>query len=269
MVASYPSALRWRVIYLVRDGWTTKEISETLHVSKTFVKKIKDLYRRTSSTNYPERHGRPRNLDARDLLLIKSIIERRPEMYESEIKEWIRQVTGKIIHESTIHRYLRKIGYTRRKASLLYYIFQLNVIARQRDEKRRANYRRIIAEFDSHQLMFIDESARDERTYQRRYANDLRGTGRISVKGNFTRGKRYSVLNAINNQGVQASHTIAGAFNREQFEFAMQHFIIPRVGSVPQKEPCSVVVMDNCNIHFSQVVFNAIRNKGGIAIFLP
>ena len=89
------------------------------------------------------------------------------------------------------------------------------------------------------------------------------------MKGNFTRGTRYSVLSAISTQGVEASHTIVGAYNREQFEFAMEHFIVPCVGSVAQKEPCSVVIMDNCNIHYSEAVFTAVRNRGGIVIFLP
>ena len=53
------------------------------------------------------------------------------------------------------------------------------------------------------------------------YSRDLCGTGRISVKGNFTRGTRYSVLGAISTQGIKASHVVTGAYNREQFEFVM------------------------------------------------
>lgn len=50
-----------------------------------------------------------------------------------------------------------------------FYLFQLSVIARERDERRRAHYRRIIGAFDRRQLLFIDESARDERTFQVSY----------------------------------------------------------------------------------------------------
>jgi len=107
------------------------------------------------------------------------------------------------------------------------------------------------------------------KSLQRRYARDLIGTGRISVKGNFTRGSRYSVLSALSTWGVEDSQVITGAYNRQQFEFAMINFIIPHIGSVARGERCSVVIMDNCNIHYSNQVVNAIRNKGGIVIFLP
>lgn len=89
------------------------------------------------------------------------------------------------------------------------------------------------------------------------------------MKGNFTRGTRYSVLSAISTWGVIVSHVITGAFNREQFEFSMLNFVLPHIGSVARGDPCSVVVMDNCNIHYSDVVIEAIRLRGAIVIFLP
>jgi len=96
----------------------------------------------------------------------------------------------------------------------------------------------------------------------------LKGS-RISTTGNFTRGTRYSVLSAISVEGIKASHTIIGAYNKEPFEFATTHFILPYVGSVARKEACSVVVMDNCSIHNSNNVIEAVRRKGGIVMFLP
>lgn len=89
------------------------------------------------------------------------------------------------------------------------------------------------------------------------------------MKGNFTHGKRYSVLCAISNLGVKAAHSILGSYDMEQFEFAMEHFVIPHVGSVAENEPCSVVVMDNCSIHNSNKIIEAIRQKGGVVVFLP
>ncbi|KXJ11467.1 hypothetical protein AC249_AIPGENE112 [Exaiptasia diaphana] len=145
---------------------------------------------------------------------------------------------------------------------------QLNVIAKQRDDARRAEYCRRVSAFNRKQLLFIDESAKDDRTFQRRYARELVGTGRISIKGNFTRGSRFSVLGAINTSGVIASNVIHGAYNREQYEFAFMQFILPHVGNLANQEENSVVIMDNCNIHYSDVVTNAVRNKGGIIMFL-
>lgn len=49
----------------------------------------------------------------------------------------------------------------------------------------------------------------------------------------------------------------------------MEHFVLPHIGSVVRGEPCLVVVMDNCNIHYSADIVEAIRDRGGIVIFLP
>ena len=61
---------------------------------------------------------------------------------------------------------------------------------------------------------------------------------------------------------------IVGSYNRLQFEFAMEQFILPYVGSYAQNENCSVVVLDNCNSHRSSSL-NLIRQKGGLCVFLP
>lgn len=89
------------------------------------------------------------------------------------------------------------------------------------------------------------------------------------MKGNFTRGTRYSVLSAISVEGIKASHAIVGAYNQEHFEFAMNQFILSFVGSAAGRECCSVVVLDNCAIHNSNEFIEAVRRKGGIVIFLP
>lgn len=91
----------------------------------------------------------------------------------------------------------------------------------------------------------------------------------MSRKGNVTRGTRYSILAATAVDGVKAAHAIVGAYNKQQFEHAMEHFVLPHVGSFANKEKCSVIVMDNCHIHLSRGVFDLIRQKGGITVFLP
>ena len=67
---------------------------------------------------------------------------------------------------------------------------------------------------------------------------------------------------------MKAAHAIEGAYNKQQFEYAMEHFVLPHVGSYADKERCSVIVMDNCHIHCSQWVFELVRRKGGMTVFL-
>jgi hypothetical protein len=92
---------------------------------------------------------------------------------------------------------------------------------------------------------------------------------RLATKGNYTRGKRYSIIAGISATGVKVAHAISGAYDRAQFEFVFSQFIAPHIGSFARQEQCSIVVLDNCTIHFSQQVYEAIRERGGIIIFLP
>ena len=63
--------------------------------------------------------------------------------------------------------------------------------------------------------------------------------------------------------------TVVGAYDRQMFEFAMDYYVIPLVGSFAREEKCSILVMDNCNIRLSERMFNHAREKGGIVMFLP
>ena len=43
---------------------------------------------------------------------------------------------------------------------------QLHVVAKQRNEQMRASFRRQVSGFQKHQLLFVDESSKDDRTFQ-------------------------------------------------------------------------------------------------------
>ena len=103
---------------------------------------------------------------------------------------------------------------------------------------------------------------------QRRFGLSLKGC-RLYSRGNFTRGQRYSVLAALSTKGIISAHSIIGAYDRVQFEFCFEQFILPYVGSFAKNEDCSVVVLDNCTIHYSDRIIQMVRRKGGLIIFLP
>ena len=128
MVARFPTSVRWRVVYLsIHERLGATEIANRLYVSTTFVKKILRIYQTTTGVDYPrQRSGKKRKLNgqyscvisvdfsticsvniplifwpflylANELLLLKVLIQRYPEMYEDEMSEWIQHVAGKII----------------------------------------------------------------------------------------------------------------------------------------------------------------------------
>lgn len=74
---------------------------------------------------------------------------------------------------------------------------------------------------------------------------------------------------AMDINGIVATHIVPNAFNTEDFNFPLENFIAPSIGRFVLGGPRSVVVMDNCRIHDSDVTINIIHQKGGIAVFLP
>lgn len=70
-------------------------------------------------------------------------------------------------------------------------------------------------------------------------------------------------------QGIQAAHVIVGAYNQDSFQFAIENFIAPLVGSYANGDDCSIVIIDNCAIHRSPEFYRIIRARGGLVVFLP
>ena len=63
MTKSLPISLRWRVIMSRQRGLSVNQISETLFVSKTFVKKVIRLYENTGAVSDPPRRKSTKRLD--------------------------------------------------------------------------------------------------------------------------------------------------------------------------------------------------------------
>ena len=106
-------------------------------------------------------------------------------------------------------------------------------------------------------------------SFQRTYGYFQKGTRRPSYLGHFIRKRKVSVLASVDMQSVIGYSVIEGSFNTELFNFMFQSMILPRVGSIADKEPRSVVILDNCRIHDSDEFIDMVRNKDGTVSFLP
>jgi transposase len=91
-----------------------------------------------------------------------------------------------------------------------------------------------------------------------------------SVKGHRARGccpikkgKNVSTLTAITKDKVLASINILGTVNKILFEA----FIIIKL--IPELWEGAVIILDNCPIHFSKEIEQAIAEKGAKLIYLP
>lgn len=128
---------------------------------------------------------------------MKDLVEARNDSYLDELKEKIFRRTGKSMDDTTVARTLRRLGFTLKKVRLslrswytVSHISQLTPRAIERNERKRLAFAVHMAEnYRAEQLVFVDESACDRRTYFRNRAWALCGQPAYR-KLHFVRGKR-------------------------------------------------------------------------------
>ena len=97
------------------------------------------------------------------------------------------------------------------------FVIKLHKAALERNDIMRAHYLGIIGEhYSSNQLIFLDESAKDERSLSRLYGYSPRNI-RAHKKVVFVRGKRYTILPALTLEGFVAVDIFEGACDRKRF----------------------------------------------------
>ncbi len=151
--------------------------------------------------------GRPRTVDASDVDYIKALVKQMPYLYLDEICEKLLTERYLNISLSTLQRTFTREHFTRKR---------LQKIATERSPFKRSDYIRRISQYPAKMLVFIDETAKDERTYFRSYGRSLRGIRPIA-KAPFVRGKRYTLLPAMDITGIIAQEVREGSFTKVTF----------------------------------------------------
>ncbi|EXX72206.1 hypothetical protein RirG_071490 [Rhizophagus irregularis DAOM 197198w] len=105
---------------------------------------------------------------------------------------------------------------------------------------------RIGIQYQREQLIFLDESAKDDRTISRRYGYSEINTRAIK-KVVFIRGKRYTLLPALSLDGIIAVDIMEGGCTKEKFKEFVISQVLPQMNSYPQAR--SVLILDNARIH--------------------
>jgi len=126
------------------------------------------------------------------------------------------QRVGKLVSIPTLWRSLQFCGITRKK---------IQKAAKERSEVLCGFYlHNIRMNYTSEQLIFVDETAKDERTLTRLYGySPINTRARKSVV--FVRGKCYTILPALSLEGFIAVDVMEGSCDKERF----QTFILTQV----------------------------------------
>jgi transposase len=127
-----------------------------------------------------QNNGRPCSLPWQAVRHISWLVGRNPLITLNQIVDNLR-IAGFNTSISTVHRELRRLGLTFKKSSKR---------AQERNEQLRALFQYRMSKYRSEQLIFLDESYKDDRTVIRGYGWGRRGT-RSQVTAPFVRGARY------------------------------------------------------------------------------
>ena len=107
-----------------------------------------------------------------------------------------------------------------------------------------------LTEWRPEQLIYVDESACNERTSDRKYGWSPIGT-RATVVGSYKRSERFSILPAYTCNGFLDWDVFQGSYNTELFLVFIETHVLPH--TTPFPGPKSVLIMDNARIHRSEV----------------
>jgi len=107
-----------------------------------------------------------------------------------------------------------------------------------------------LSQWTAEQLVFLDESAADERNKDRKFGWAPVGLP-AAVSTLFRRSERWSVLPAYTVNGYLAWEVRQGSYTAELFNAFVRDKVLPECSPFPG--PCSVIVLDNAPIHRNQV----------------
>jgi len=157
---------------------------------------------------------------------------------------------------STVCRLLKNLNQTHKRVKRTY----LN-----RDDELRAHFRAKMCGYKANQLVFVDESAADERTKNRKWGWSLKGLP-CKVRQSGKRSTRWSILPAMGINGYIDYEIIQGGFNADKFNFFVR-LLLRKMNPFPG--PRSVLVLDNVGTHLSEDLAAMCEEAGVHLEYLP
>ena len=83
----------------------------------------------------------------------------------------------------------------------------------------------------------------------------------------FRRGKRVSILAAVDIHGFFSWNTTSDTYTRQSFHDAFAETVIPYLNPWPLSR--SIVIMDNAKIHMYKELIESVHQTGAMILFLP
>jgi len=186
-----------------------RQILECVGFSRRTFFRILNLFNETGEVTKPRSLAlsRPRVFNHEDLNYLLQLVYHQPNWFLDELQELVESNRFISVHFSTIHHELQRAGISLKK---------LRKITQERDKDLRADFMRKVAQYAPEEMIWIDETSKDEWTLIRRNGR-AKKSHRASMKGVFVRGRRLTAVAALSIDGIVAGHVIEGSLRRADF----------------------------------------------------
>ena len=259
---AYSKDLRWRMVWQREVlGFKYHQIASNLNVHPSTVCRVAKLFDRSGSVDHKPylRDKQFQSLTPVVELVLLHIVLQKPGIYLHEIKKELAEATGVDVSASAICRCLKRVGYSRQRMKL---------VAIQRDDGLRAQFVSDVSLYEPEMLIFIDETGSDKRDSLRKYGYSMRGRPAKSHKI-ISRGKHVSAIAMMSMNGILDVDIVHGSVNGEVFCDFVEKFLVPHLLPYNGHNPHSVIILDNCSIHYCQDALHMIQEVGALVHFLP
>ena len=136
----------------------------------------------------------------------------------------------------------------------------------QRDDSLRAQFVSDMSLYEQEMLIFIDETGSDKQDSLRKYGYSLRGRPAKSHK--IIPWKACSAIVMMSMNGILGVNIVHGSVNGDVFCDFVEKFLVPHLLPYYGHNPHSVIILDNCSIHYCQEAIQMIQTVGALVHFL-
>jgi transposase len=204
----------------------------------------------------PNRGGRRRRITPVMLDALREKLLEKPGMYQDEMLVFLWDEFDILVNASAVSRALASIGWSKKVT---------RQIAKEQNADLRDYYLHNLSAFQSHHLVYVDESGCDKRIGFRRTGWSPLGVAPVQV-AQFHRDRRHQILPAYTQDGVLFYRVFQGSTDSTVFADFIEE-LLEHCGRWP--EPRSVLVMDNASFHRSERVKTMCDEAGVKLVFLP
>jgi transposase len=242
---------------LLSGRFNQSQIAKVARCTDRSVRAIATNIRLYGSTKAPpNRPGRRRRITPPMLDALRDCLAVKPGLYQNEMAVFLHDDFGVLPSISSLSRALKSIGWSKKGT---------RHVPQERNADLRDFYRYNLSEFQSWQLIYVDESGCDKRVGFRRSGWSPLGVTPVQVT-RFHRDRRYQILPAYTQDGILFSQVFQGSTDGTLFEDFIEQ-LLHYCNPFPQ--PRSVIIMDNAAFHHSEQIDQMCQDAGVKLMYLP